>query len=345
MRKIVLFLVFILSFPSFGQANKFATFEADIANCEGSIYLSFKDKVVKKMDKNSDGIFKDTLNAVQGSYKMFDGKNYIQISLNNECDLKLKMDANNVDETIVFSGVGSDVNNYLAQSRIAVKKIDFGGIFASDESTFKEKMEALKQSDIKRLDKYIVNPEIKANIRKGIESQYEMLPGVYKKYKEKADAAKLERAVQNVELNKMDKTVSPSFSYRNFKGGKSKLEDFKGKFVFIDIWATWCGPCMREIPFLQKLEEKYKDKNIVFVSISIDKQNDIDKWKAVVKEKNLGGVQLLADYDWNSTFVKAFGVKSIPRFILIDPNGVVVHAVADRPSNLELAKELDGLLQ
>ena len=67
------------------------------------------------MDKNSDGIFKDTLNAVQGSYKMFDGKNYIQISLNNECDLKLKMDANNVDETIVFSGVGSDVNNYLAQ--------------------------------------------------------------------------------------------------------------------------------------------------------------------------------------------------------------------------------------
>ena len=156
--------------------------------------------------------------------------------------------------------------------------------------------------------------------------------------------AKQERALKNFELDKMNNTLSPLFNYRNFKGGKSRLDDFKGKFVYIDIWATWCGPCVREIPFLQKLEEKYHDKNIVFVSISIDKQNDIDKWKKMVKDKELGGVQLLADNDWNSDFVKAFGVKSIPRFILINPNGVVVKAVADRPSDPELVKELDKFL-
>ena len=64
----------------------------------------------------------------------------------------------------------------------------------------------------------------------------------------------------------------------------------------------------------------------------------------MVKDKNLGGVQLLADNDWNSDFVKAFGVKSIPRFILINPNGVVVKSVADRPSDPELEKQLESLL-
>jgi thiol-disulfide isomerase/thioredoxin len=344
MKKLLFIIYFIFSISSFGQTIKFATFEADIVNSDGPIYISIKDKVVKKLVKNSDGVYKDTLNVRQGSYKLFDGKNTLVISLNNECNLKLKMDANNVDETIIFSGLGSEVNNYLAQSAIAVKKINFAEIFATDEITFQMKMEQLKQSDMERLDKYVIKPDIKSNIRKGIELQYERLPIVYKKYKEKAAAAKLERDAKNIELNKMNTTISPLFNYRNFKGGKSKLEDFKGKFVYIDIWATWCGPCMREIPFLQKLEERYKDKNIVFVSISIDKQNDIDKWKAVVKEKQLGGVQLLADNDWNSNFVTAFGVKSIPRFILINPNGVVVSAVAERPSNPELIAELDKFL-
>ena len=345
MKKIYLIiLVFFCSLASHGQVAKYASFEADITNTNDPIYISTKDKVIKKLEKNSNGIYKDTLNAPQGSYKLFDGKNTLLISLNNECDLKLKMDVNNVDETIIFSGVGSEVNNYLVQSTIANKKNDFAGLLASDESTFNKKMEEMKRSDIQRLDKYVLNPEINSNIRKGIESQYEMLPSLYKKYQAKMALAKQERALKNVELDKMNNTLSPLFNYRNFKGGKSRLDDFKGKFVYIDIWATWCGPCVREIPFLQKLEEKYHDKNIVFVSISIDKQNDIDKWKKMVKDKELGGVQLLADNDWNSDFVKAFGVKSIPRFILINPNGVVVKAVADRPSDPELVKELDKFL-
>jgi thiol-disulfide isomerase/thioredoxin len=343
MKKIVL-IAFFVSCGSFGQALKYASFEADIANSDGSIYISARDKVLKKIDKNSSGIYKDTLNAPQGSYKLFDGKNTLAISLNNECDLKLKMDANNVDETIVFSGVGSEVNNYLVQSAIASKKFDFVGLFSSDEVSFNKKLEEIKHEDIGRLDKYILNPEINSNIRKGLDSKYEMFVSLRKKYQEKMELAKQERALKNVELDKMNNTLSPVFNYKNFKGGKSSLEDFKGKFVYIDIWATWCGPCVREIPFLQKLEEKYQDKNIVFVSISIDKQNDIDKWKKMVKDKELGGVQLLADNDWNSNFIKAFGVKSIPRFILINPNGVVVKAVADRPSDPELVKELNKFL-
>jgi thiol-disulfide isomerase/thioredoxin len=343
-KKYLLLMVFIFSLASNGQISKYALFEAVITNTDDPIYISTKDKVIKKLVKNSNGIYKDTLNVPQGSYKLFDGKNTLTISLNNECDLKLKMDANNVDETIVFSGVGSEVNNYLVQSAIASKRFDFAGLFNSDDNSFNKKIEEMKQEDIERLGKYVLNPAINSNIRKGLGSKYEMLLDLRKKYQAKMELAKQERALKNVELDKMNNTLSPLFNYRNFKGGKSSLEDFKGKFVYIDIWATWCGPCVREIPFLQKLEEKYHDKNIVFVSISIDKQNDIDKWKKMVKDKELGGVQLLADNDWNSNFIKAFGVKSIPRFILINPNGVVVKAVADRPSDPELVKELNKFL-
>jgi thiol-disulfide isomerase/thioredoxin len=346
MKKIYLMaLVILCSLASNAQVSKYATFEADITNTNDPIYISIKDKVIKKLVKNGNGIYKDTLNAPQGSYTLFDGKNTLTISLNNECDLKLKMDANNVDQTIVFSGTGSEINNYLAQTKIAYKKTGFTVLFDSDENTFTIKAEEMKRLDLQRLDKYVLNPAVNANIRKGIASQYEMLPIVYKRLQvNREEQAKLKKVSHDVELDKMNNTISPSFNYRNYKGGKSKLDDFKGKFVFIDIWATWCGPCVRQIPFLQKLEEKYKDKNIVFVSISIDKQNDIDKWKKMVKEKDLGGVQLLADNDWDSDFIKAFGVKSIPRFILIGPDGVVIKADAERPSNPELVRELDKYL-
>ncbi|WP_304197792.1 TlpA disulfide reductase family protein [Flavobacterium alvei] len=340
----LMLLVLLCSCGSFGQTNLYATFEADIANADGPIYISRKDKVVKKLVKNTDGVFKDTLKVETGSYKLFDGKQNISISLNNTYDLKLKMDANNVNETIVFSGIGSEINNYLTQSSIAAKKVDYNELFASDEITLKMKLEELKQSDIARLDKYILDPQLNSGIKKGIEGKYVKMQEMIEKNKEKIAISKNERELKNAELNKMNGTVSPSFNYRNYKGTKTKLESFKGKYVFIDLWATWCGPCVREIPFLQKIEERYNDKNIVFVSISIDKQTDFKKWETMVKEKSLGGVQLIADNDWNSEFAKSFGVTSIPRFILIDPSGKVVKAVAERPSDPELQKLLDSLL-
>lgn len=344
MRKIFLLVLFACSFGSYGQTNQYATFEADIANADGPIYISIKDKVIKKLEKNSDGVYKDTLKVATGSYKLFDGKQYVTILLNNKYNLKLKMDANNVDGTIVFSGVGSDANNYFTQSTIASKKADLGRLFASDEITFNKKMEELKKSDLERIDKYFLDPVVNSNMKKSIDTKYAALLEAYKKNKEKAAISKTERDLKNAELNKMNGTDSPSFNYKNHKGYKTKLESFKGKYVYIDVWATWCGPCMREVPFLQIVEEKYHGKNIAFVSISIDKQTDFNKWESLVKEKNMGGVQLFADNDWNSDFAKSYGITSIPRFILIDPNGKIVKAVAERPSNPELIRELDELL-
>jgi len=136
---------------------------------------------------------------------------------------------------------------------------------------------------------------------------------------------------------------APTFNYENQKGGKTTLESLKGKYVYIDLWATWCSPCRAEIPFLQKVEEQYKEKNIEFVSISIDAMKDQPKWSKFVTEKQLVGIQLLAENEWNSKIIKDYGVHGVPTFILIDPNGNIVTPRAPKPSDPKLIDLFNSL--
>ncbi|WP_405609129.1 TlpA family protein disulfide reductase [Polaribacter sp. Asnod1-A03] len=138
---------------------------------------------------------------------------------------------------------------------------------------------------------------------------------------------------------------SPKFiNYEKHSGGTLSLDDLKGKYIFIDVWATWCGPCIKELPDLQRIEKEYHGKNISFLSISVDDAKDHDKWKEMVVDKKLGGIQIMADKSFKSQFVLDYNIKSIPRFILIDPNGVIISPNAPKPSNpelLNLFKELN----
>ncbi|MCF6182342.1 TlpA disulfide reductase family protein [Lutibacter sp.] len=137
---------------------------------------------------------------------------------------------------------------------------------------------------------------------------------------------------------------SPKFkNYENYNGETTSLEDLKGKYVYIDVWATWCGPCKAEIPFLKTIEKKYHNKNITFVSISVDKVKDHNKWLKMVKEKEMKGYQLFADNNWNSDFVKNYLIFGIPRFILIDPKGNIVNSNAPRPSDDRLEQLFKSL--
>ena len=79
---------------------------------------------------------------------------------------------------------------------------------------------------------------------------------------------------------------SVDFNYENFSGGETSLQDLSGKLIYIDVWATWCGPCLKEMPSLKKLVKEYKGKNVEFVSISIDHKKDYEKWRKMVPEKN-----------------------------------------------------------
>ena len=139
--------------------------------------------------------------------------------------------------------------------------------------------------------------------------------------------------------------ASVEFNYENFDGGMTSLKDLKGKVLYIDVWATWCGPCIREFPYLKKLIEDYKDKDIEFVSISIDSKNQYDKWRKMVADKNIGGFQLYDAEGLSSSFMRAFSVGLIPRFMMLDAEGKIITARAPRPSSEEVRKFIDGHLE
>lgn len=139
--------------------------------------------------------------------------------------------------------------------------------------------------------------------------------------------------------------MSPDFNFTDVNGKLVSLKSLRGKYVYIDVWATWCAPCKAEIPFLQKVEHDYEGKNIYFVSLSVDRMADKPKWISYVKDHKLGGIQLMSDNDFNSEFVKKYNINSIPRFILIDPTGKIVDGDAKRPSDPLLRTQLDKLLK
>lgn len=128
------------------------------------------------------------------------------------------------------------------------------------------------------------------------------------------------------------KEEKPDFTYENIDGEEVSLSDFRGKLVYIDVWATWCGPCRGQIPYLQMMEETYHDEDVVFLSLSVDKPANKQRWKSFVEAKNLTGVQVIADKGFSSEFVRQFRINSIPRFMLIGRDGEVLNDNAPRPS-------------
>lgn len=330
MKKIVFALVAVaVSSVGFAQ-KKYVTFQAKIENKNSDkISIIGPKKYKKEIKINKDGIFKDTLKVADGMYQFFDGAESTMLYLKNGYDLKMKLNAKEFDETIVYEGNGAKENNFLAKNALYEENFDFDSALAADESTFKKLLETKKQTDSERLKIAALEPAFTALHQKSIEQNAEGLLHYYN---------------ENLAIKKLNGTPAPSFEYKNHNGKTTKLEDLRGKYVYIDVWATWCGPCRAEIPYLKEVEKNFHNKNIEFVSISIDEQKDFEKWKAFVADKQLGGVQLFADNDWNSTFVKALAITGIPRFILIDTKGNILNANADRPSSPKLTDYLKTLV-
>lgn len=132
---------------------------------------------------------------------------------------------------------------------------------------------------------------------------------------------------------------SPNFKFIGIDNKWHSLEDYRGKYIYIDLWASWCTPCIAEVPQLKKLEEKYANK-INFVSIA---WNDNEtSWKQMISNQNMVENQLYAS-NKDEEFFKFYNVKSIPRFILLDKKGNIIESSAKQPSDKSLSKQFDEL--
>lgn len=120
------------------------------------------------------------------------------------------------------------------------------------------------------------------------------------------------------------------------------FNDFRGKVLYVDVWATWCGPCIREIPYLEKKQEQYRQRDVVFISISVDEEKG--PWEYMVKDKKLKGQQWYAPGAWQSSLAQDYRITGIPRFIIIDREGHIFNAYAPRPSFDEFDQVMEDVL-
>lgn len=113
-------------------------------------------------------------------------------------------------------------------------------------------------------------------------------------------------------------------------GNVVDFASFKGKYVYIDVWASWCGPCIKQIPYLQKMEEELQNENVVFLSVSVDAKQD--PWLKKMEALNLHGNQL---WDSNSQLCNSLNISGIPFFLIYDAEGNLHMYDAPRPSQGE----------
>ena len=234
-----------------------------------------------------------------------------------------------------YSGNGASNTNFITAQIEKNKKLrNLNTIFSLDEDAFNSKMSLLKKEYDSILFSY---SDIDSALVDMVTTQNKQMFAYFK---------------NNYSSNKKIAKGKPSPKFENYidiKGGKKSLDSFKGNYVYIDVWATWCGPCIREIPALDKLEKEYHKKNITFVSISTDESRRSGgsweaakkKWSNFVKDRNMRGIQLWSGKD--TRFQQEYQINGIPRFILIDPQGNIVDANAPRPSDPGLRNIFNSL--
>ncbi|WP_158838044.1 TlpA family protein disulfide reductase [Polaribacter sp. L3A8] len=340
MKKIslALFTMLVIASCTKEHSKEYISLSGKLENNKDSIItISGRTGVVKTITIKEDGSFNDTLKVPKIDIYTFQTskEKRAPIYLKNGFDISIKGDADKFMTSFTYSGNGSSNTNFIVAQLEKSQSIgNPADIFALDKDAFDTKVSLLKKefdsilTSYNDLDSSLVDMASKQNIQ-----MFEYFEKTYESNKKMAKG-----------------NASPKFEdYKDAKGGEKSLDSFKGKYVYIDVWATWCGPCIREIPSLKNIEKEFHNKNIEFVSISTDESRRSGgtweaaekKWRDFVKENQLGGVQLWAGQDFS--FQQAYQISGIPRFILIDPQGNIVEANAPRPSDPRLKSLLESL--
>ncbi|MGI6233353.1 MAG: TlpA family protein disulfide reductase [Prevotella sp.] len=137
--------------------------------------------------------------------------------------------------------------------------------------------------------------------------------------------------------------MATNFSFYDLEGKLHQLSDFRGKTLYIDCWATWCGPCCAEIPHLaERVKEFAGNDKVQFISISLDE--NINAWKNKLAKDKPSWLQFRVDKDQNAVLSKAYGINAIPRFMVINADGTIADADAFRPSDKDFAQQLNKII-
>ena len=205
---------------------------------------------------------------------------------------------------------------------------------------------------VNTVNRLVKNPKIKFDMDDyflsqvlGTDSPFDV-NSFWKVVNEKCDTALVHRYQFMVDSRNNTKSgmPCPDVTFTDIDGNKHRLSDYFGKYIFIDIWATWCGPCCMEIPYIEKHVEYYKDNpDIMFLSIGTDRTRE--PWLKKVQADKPQWPQMWVNKEENQIITKQWGVLSIPRFIIINPDGTIHNADAFRPSDDDFREKINAIIK
>lgn len=133
-------------------------------------------------------------------------------------------------------------------------------------------------------------------------------------------------------------SLAPNFTQNDVNDKPVSLTDFRGKYVLLDFWASWCGPCRAENPNYVKAYQQYKDKGFTMLGVSLDRAGAKEAWLAAIKKDGLEWTQVSDLNYWNNNVAKQYGIRAVPQNFLIDPTGKII---AKNLRGEELQKKLE----
>lgn len=238
----------------------FAILKGEVTNPKDSVNLRLYNPITSKtmmVEVDQDGHFQDTLRLDAPVYFNASYSGIFGIYLQNGFDLKLKFDSESANKSLVLEGEGARENEFLrfrSKSTNGLFGEDYRDFLSLEESAYDKEMKdytkklnsRLEENKNKLSDKFIASEEDKIE---------EFLTSI--------DAQRAEQLKMNEKVGVGKE--SPLFEdYKNYEGGTSSLKDYRGSYVYIDMWATWCVPCLYEIPFMKEIEESIKLKTSSF---------------------------------------------------------------------------------
>jgi thiol-disulfide isomerase/thioredoxin len=166
--------------------------------------------------------------------------------------------------------------------------------------------------------------EVFEDTAKGIE----LLKQIKTDYPQSAIAKNVDQAVDALEKQEAAESKLavgkpfPPFTEKDLNGKPLALADFKGKIVLVDFWATWCGPCVEELPNVLAAYQKYHDKGFEIIGISLDQNRDA--LTGFIKERGMTWAQYFDGLGWKSKLGEQYGIQSIPSTFLLDKDGIII---------------------
>ncbi len=332
-------IIFLLSIMIFGckveKKHPFSVIEVNITNHQllDSLIIYDKDmswEIKSVLRFKNSNIVIDTMNILENKlyqiYSFLDGKQgeLGELVISKNSKIALTLDEKELFESIDYSGNFKLSNNFLAYSKKYQNQLSQMVSNGIDQ----EELEIL----IDKKGVLINEKGISLNIVDSLRTYVKL------KFSEFSDILK-QKNTKYLYKESLVNTIGNNFSLIDIDNNNISLKDFQGKYLYIDVWATWCKPCKVEYVFLKQLEEHFSNNNeLQIISISTDRE--FDKWAKYITKSSIEGIQLYSGA--KSDFVKFYDIGALPRFIFLDKEGRVISPEEIRPSNPELLKKLES---